>query len=489
MNKSHQIPFKKIVLGLCLIGSIGYGQKQTKEYQETFNAGDETVININTSYADIEFETWNKNQIVVEATIELEGASEEEAEAYFSNGGIEILGNSREIKISTAGNQERFFSANTKGLENIVIEIPDMEPLFLDLQIPDLPEIPEIIRQMPMPPIPPMQFNNFDYEAYKRDGEKYLEEWTKEFEKSFDKEYQEELEAWSKEMESRMHERERAREEMMREREEILEEREELKREAHEARSEAQEARRMAMEAQREIMEEHEDAQHEVRVYKDINVSPNVFYRSSDGQKRNYKIKKTIKVKMPKSTKLKMNVRHGEVKLAENTKNINATLSYARLLASTIDGDKTNIVASYSPVAVQNWKYGELSTNYSEGVDLKEVRSLTLNANSSNVTIERLTKNALIKNDFGLLKIITISDDFKDLNIKIKNGELICKLPITDYEITVEQTESEFQRPDNLNLVSTKQGNLFSYKGYNLRKDSQKSIYIDSEYSEITLQN
>ncbi len=69
-----------------------------------------------------------------------------------------------------------------------------------------------------------------------------------------------------------------------------------------------------------------------------------------------------------------MNVRHGEVKLAENTNNIDATLSHASLLAATIDGDKTMVMASYSPVSVEKWNYGQLHTDYSENVDLKEVK-------------------------------------------------------------------------------------------------------------------
>lgn len=498
MNKLHQVLVKKIVLGLCLLGSFTYGQKHTKEYKETFSVGEETVVDINTSYADIEFDTWNKNQIVVEAIITLEGATEEEAEAYFGEDVIEILGNSKEIKIRTSGGRENFFISHDgpmPPIPPIAIDIPDMEPLFLDLHIPDLPDIPEIIMEMPMPPMPPMHFRNFDYEAYQRDGEAYLKEWTKEFEKSFDKEYQKELEDWGKEMEARVQEREAAREEMMREREDAreeimreredaMQEREEMRREAQEAREEAQEARQRAMEEQRKAAKEYHKSKHQVTIYKDGKETPNVFYGTSDGEKRNYKIKKVIRVKMPKSAKLKMNVRHGEVKLAENTNNINATLSYARLLASTIDGPKTNIVASYSPVAVQYWNYGELSTNYSDRVDLKEVQSLTLNANSSEVTIERLTKSALITNDFGQLNINAIDGNFQDLTIRLKNGALECSLPADDFGIVVNGNDSTLKKPENLSLKNTKQGGEFSFKN---NSSSSKTIVIDSKYSDIVL--
>ncbi|WP_297704690.1 hypothetical protein [uncultured Eudoraea sp.] len=492
MNKLHQIVFKSFALSLCFFTVGSYGQVQSKKYKETFTVGKEAVVNINTSHADIEFSTWNKDQVVVEATIELEGATPEEAEAYFNKGGIKILGNSQEITIKTGGENAWILRGAHSNDNNIIVEIPEMpeiEPLFLDIQIPDIPEIPEIIMEMPpMPPMPPMQFKNFDYAAYEKDGEKYLNEWSKEFEKNFDEKYQKEMEEWGKEMKLRVEEREEAREEMMRDREEMMKEREEMGKESEEMRREVQEERREVMEAQRRIAHEQREVHKNVIISRQGKDSPNIFYRSSDGEERNYKVKKTIKIKMPKSTKLKMNVRHGEVKLAENTRNMNATLSYARLLASTIDGEKTNIVASYSPVSVQRWNYGNLNINFSDEVALKDVNILTLSATSSSVTIDRLLKSAQIKNDLGALRINTIANDFKDLDISIQNGELVCKLPLTPFSITIDGTSSDYSGPSDLKLVSEKNGNSFVHSGYYMQKNTGKSIVIDSRYSDILLQ-
>jgi hypothetical protein len=163
-------------------------------------------------------------------------------------------------------------------------------------------------------------------------------------------------------------------------------------------------------------------------------------------------------------------------------------LSYARLLAYTIDGEKTNIVASYSPVSVQRWNYGNLNINFSEDVALKDVNILTLNATSSDITIDRLLKSAQIKNDLGALRINTIANDFKDLDISVQNGELVCRLPDTPYSITIDGTSSEYSGPSDLKLVSEKNGNSFVHRGYYMQKDSGKSIVIDSRYSDILLQ-
>jgi len=184
-----------------------------------------------------------------------------------------------------------------------------------------------------------------------------------------------------------------------------------------------------------------------------------------------------------------MNVRHGEVKLAENTKNINASLSYASLLASTIDGTNTDIRVSYSPVVVQNWNYGSLSADYSDKVSLKEVKELKLNSVSSNVTIGRIANKAMVTNTFGTLSIDGVSNGFNTIDISMENGELDCKLPETAYVISVNETTSGFKYPSTLKLKSTKNNGKNLHTGYNISKNDGKTIKIDSKYSEVVLKN
>ena len=53
-----------IITGIIfLMGtSIIWGQKRTKTFHENFNVSGDVVLEVNTSYADIEFETWNRKQ-------------------------------------------------------------------------------------------------------------------------------------------------------------------------------------------------------------------------------------------------------------------------------------------------------------------------------------------------------------------------------------------------------------------------------------------
>ncbi|WP_422081138.1 hypothetical protein [Ulvibacterium sp.] len=495
MNKSKRILFNTIGILLCFGLIEVNAQKHTETYNETFVVNDDTVLELNTSHADIEFETWDRDQIGIEAVVTLEGATEEEAQRYFKNDPITIMGNSKRIEIRTNSGNSWSFAPSF----NMVLDIPELEPFIVDIpEIPGIPEIPELAELPEFPPLPVVPFHDFDYEAYKEDGEEYLEKWQKEFGKYFDEEYQERMEEWAERMEARsaerekrhqerMEERERAREERLQAREAAQAERMERMEEAREKRAEAREKRMAAIEARKVERFIYHDSVYPFIAGDSLKRLPNTFYFHSDGEHKNYKVKKTIKIKMPKNTKIKMNVRHGEVKLAENTKNINATLSHAYLWASTIDGDQTDIKVSYSPVSVQKWNYGQLRTNYSENVDLQEVLNLRLSATSSDVSIDHLLKSAFIKSDLGPLHINTVSDNFKELDVTLQNAELICNLPSTAYAIYINGTNSRVDCPDQLKLDRKKNLNTEIVKGYHLDENNKASIVIHSKYSNILL--
>ena len=197
MKQSKQAVSKLLLMaGVIGITSAVTGQ-ESRTYRENFKVNPDVVVELNTSYADIEFETWNKNEVLVEATVELQGASAEEAVAYFGKEGVEILGNSSEVQVRTQAERWEFHFANNmdfnfEDFDVVVPEIPDVAPMVAEI----MEQLPQIVSMPPMPPMPPMPKKGFDYEAYKKDGEKYMKKWQKEFEKEFDEEYREEFEAW-----------------------------------------------------------------------------------------------------------------------------------------------------------------------------------------------------------------------------------------------------------------------------------------------------
>ncbi len=483
MNKSRQTSFKTLVTILCLI-SMGwaYGQKETKTYNETFSVGKDAVLNIDTSHADIEFETWAKNEVAIEAVIEIAGATEEEAKRYFEKESFEILGNSQKVVIKTKGSNKWLFGDSTTDLQNFKFEMPElpnMEGFEMAFEIMELPEIAE------MPELPDGLVPHFDYHAFKENGEAYMKEWKKEFDKSFGKEYQKKMEDWGKKLEERQKERAEKREEHLRKIEIRAAEREKQMEERVEERVKRIEE---AQKRREENASRKNDRNRSLFISRDDSDEPNIFYFSSDGENKNYKVKKTIKIKMPKGLKIKMNVRHGEVKLADNVWHMDAQLSHSSLWAASIDGDKTTIKTSYSPINVDRWYLGNLQASYSENVNLNEVFDIKLNTTSSNVNIDKLIKTAFINNNFGQLTIGSVTKDFTNLDVTLQNAELDFNVPNVAFDIYVNGTSSTFTSPANITLERTKNHNNIVHKGYHINKNGERSIVINSKYSEVKLQ-
>lgn len=476
MNRLCKTVSAQLIIVLGLIMPLGlFAQKESKTYEERYNVSEDAVLEINTSYADIEFETWGKDEVSITATITLEGATEEEAQDYFNANPIEILGNSKAISITSKSKNNRFFALEGTEFEfdhnDMHIEIPEVASFVMNM--PQVAPFPE------MPPLPQTDAFIFDHEAFEKDGEKYMKEWQKKFVKSFDKEHQKQLEEWAEKIEERAEEMEQR-----------IEERNEQRIKRMEERAVEMEERLKEREAARaKQMVKRDSIRKRFFVRRDsLRSAPSIFYLNRNEGPKNYKIKKTIKISLPKSTRIKMDVRHGEVKLAANTKNLNAKLSHSSLWAERIDGEETNVRASYSPVTVRQWTHGQLSTSYSEQIFLAQVAQLQLETVSSDVTIEKLLKSALIKNNFGAVHILELDPDFTELDISLKNAELSLALPQVASDIYIKGNSSTLSKPKELSLNKSNNGSTTINKGYHLKNNSGRSIMITADYSEIVVE-
>lgn len=471
----------RFLLLSCLFGSVAAFGQQSKTYKETFKVDPEVSVALNTSHADIEFETWNRNEVVVEAVITLEGASEEEAAAYFESGGLKIMGSSSLVEIKTGAEPAWGLRFNAQDMEGFEFAIPEIHIPEFDFTMENI-VIPEVVIPE-MPPVPPVP--DFDHEAYEKEGEAYMKRWQEAFKEKFTPEFQQRMEEWSErievrteELQKRMEERQAELEERAAAREEEraarMEERERVREQAMKAREDAAKVRQMAREVERKARADADRS----RVF---------FMRGAEGD-RNFSIKKTIRIKMPKNAKLKLNVRHGEVKLAENAHNMQATLSYARLLASTIDGDQTNVSVRYSPVAVKAWNGGRLSADFSTDVRLEVVGKLDLAATSSDVTIAKLLRQAHIRNNLGGLQIQNVAQDFSTMEISVQNGKVECQLPETPYVIRVANHASNVAYPKGVVWEGGRAAVTGNRQGYCQQADAGRSVVINASYSDVKLQ-
>lgn len=447
-----------------------YGQKESKNYSERFTVNKDVTIDLNTSHTDVVLETWDKNEVAVEGLIEVEGVTKEEAEKYFKNWGFEALGNSGRVTVQTKPGS---WLSGGRGMEVLAPGDVDFE---FDFEFPDLPDVEPIISEWdeitPLPSVPfePFPDISFDYEAYKKDGDKYLDKWKKEFHKNFDKDFKSKLEGWKKEVEAH---KEAHKDGVEKQRRIIKIERDKM------------------LKGHEKMRDEHKKMMGKARVFSHTPKAPgkaSVYYFRSGDEDKNAKVKKVITIKMPKGAKLNINVRHGEVKLAENIKDIQATLSHTRLLASRIEGERTRIEASYSPVSVGYWNQGQLNVNYVNEVALEKVKDVAISSTSSDVFIGTLMGDASIKGDFGSLRIQNIASDFKKLNIYLANADAVIALPDAAFDFSCNASNSKLRFPEQLRVEITRKDGNQLVKGYYKQKNSQKNIVLTATYSDVVVE-
>tara|TARA_R110002049_G_scaffold12343_1_gene55465 strand:+ start:9329 stop:10846 length:1518 start_codon:yes stop_codon:yes gene_type:complete len=504
------------MLSFFIAGSLFAQEKRTKVSQ-SIKVDKEVAIDLNTSYTNIIFDTWNKNVVEVEAYIEGKNLSKEELQDALKSWNVDIDASTNNVSISTEDNTPHVWASNYSHndnnivkvvLEELKFELADLpeiigESLGLNFEIPTIPDLPEM-PEMPELPKLPEGVNNihFDYGAYQEEGEKYLEEYTKKFEKMYGDDYAKKMEAWGEKFGKEWGEKygkdmeawgkkfgekfngedyakkmeawgERFAAQMERQAEMI---------EAQVERTQAQKERvaeqKERILAQKELIEKQHEAHAKER--EKLADKRRVLVEKLVNKESHSKVKKTIKIKMPKGAKLKVNVRHGELEFAANIDNLKANLSYTKFTANSINGSSTSINASYSPVYVAHWNLGELNLKYVKKAELRNVKNMVLNSNSSNVTIDNLSGNAIIDGSIGDLKILEIDDAFINLNIIIQNSDAIIVLPKVSHNLQYKGAYSTFYHPKN------KSGkNVSSFSNNNL--ESNKTIVVNAKYSNITM--
>lgn len=547
-NKYKQMKglhIKTAILFFFSVFIIGAQQKLEK-ISKSVNASSDVTIDLNTSYTNIEIDTWNKNEVEVVAYIESSEVNKEELQDILRDWDVTVEGSGGQITIRARGGNNHgswnFSHVNEEvmnAMEHLKFELADMPeiphmPNMLELpemnfEMPEMPELPEL------PELPEgVHSVNFDSKAYEKEGEAYLERWAQEYEDKYGKEYKEKMKAWAKEFSKLDFDSYSAKMEKWGEKfgkdfgekfgkdmekwgeefsklfdekwakdmekwgeefgekfgksmekwgEEFSEKMEEREKRMEE-RSEQMEARREEMknrieERKEERKEQLERRKEEIEQRMEERLARRDELRARLSNMKDDKVKRTIKIKMPKDAKLKVNVRHGELKFSSVIQNLRADLEHTRLAATHIDGSDTSINASFSNIFVNKWTDGELELNYVEDAIVQNVETLLLNSNSSNIGIDYLNGSAIINGSFGDLNINAINNSFTNLNIILENSDARIKLPKTDYNVVFKGNRSKF------NNEST---NSKTIKNYPNGTSGGKTILVNAKYSNVIMQ-
>lgn len=292
--------FKILILLFSFTASI-QAQQFVKPLQE-FKVGSNTEVSIQASYAEIEIVEWSKNKVEVEGIMDIQGLPEDEAQAIFDSWDISAQANADKISIRSSSSNfgnEYFFINSDKYIGNVVVDVPDVSARVIDMidsihfVLPEFENFPDISFEIDQN----FQFSGdsiaFDYEEFQKNSE-YLMQWQEE--------NKEQMKIIKKELKE-------SQAEMAKQQKLMQKEIKEMQREAME------EARIHAREAQKQVREE----QHRMRE-EQIKVREEHQRAVSSAREREYevkriiekrqkvKIKKTLRIKVPRNAKLEMDV-------------------------------------------------------------------------------------------------------------------------------------------------------------------------------------
>jgi len=285
----------KILILLFSFSLSSYAQQFTKPLQE-FKVGSNTEISIEASYAEIEIIEWNKNKVEVEAIMSVQGLPEDEAQDIFDNWDISAQANSDKISIRSSSSNfgnEYFFINSDKYVGNVVVDVPEISARVIDMidsihfVLPEFENFPDINFEMDQN----FQFTGdsiaFDYDEFQKNSA-YLVEWQEE--------NKEQMKVIKKELKE-------SQAEIAREQKKMQKEIREIQREAME------EARLHAREAQVEMREAQNQAREErTRVVAESAREREYEVKRILENRQKVKIKKTLRIKVPKNAKLEMDV-------------------------------------------------------------------------------------------------------------------------------------------------------------------------------------
>ncbi|AVR45716.1 hypothetical protein C7S20_10880 [Christiangramia fulva] len=463
---------KIIKLNLALVFLLfitAGGYAQTKKLSKTYNTSPDVSVSIDSRHTNVIIENWDKSQVQIEATLEGKNASKEEIQKMLDAWELKTSGSDSSVKIESGGGL--YGSMN--------MPLPDMDMSGLKEPLSQLPGILEplmnnlgpLLANISENPLPPefaekMKDMKFDYEAYKKDGDKYLEKWEANFEKKFGKDFEKKMEKWAEKMEKDS---------------EKFDKEYEKKMEAWgEKFGKDMEAWGEEFGKQMESWGEEFGRQMEAQYG---NSESNVIIINGD----EVKSKRTIRIKVPKDAKLDLNVRHGELKLSSNVKNLKADISHSRLSANRISGKNTNIKVAYSPVKIGVWEYGVLSTQFVKNCSIDKVVSIKLDSNSSDILINELQKTGVLSGSFGKLDINNLGAGFETLNISLENSDLELSVPDTAFSFSYNGTQSSIKYPKSMELKSKKSYDNEMLNGFNKSRDGNANITIKANFSDVLL--
>ncbi len=414
--KSHTIFL--LIFGLAISGT--YAQKLTKSAKQEFMVKAGTVIVLNSKYTNIEFELTDQDKVLVEAVMEIQGASKEELNDYFGKWDFKANRQNNTIHINSVLKSDLSSSMNKNGYyQGYFLDKDQHESIQSDIK--NKKKKGHSLKEKNQDSN--SNYNEQDYsfnnEAYIEKGDAYLNKW---------------------EQETGNNAAPRWKNKSKQERIALIE-----KIKANKSNSNSNKKIIPPV-----LVKENIKTKLKLKVKPEKTVLPEVNVRVFS--EKRIAINKTLKIKIPKYAQLQIEVRHGKITFKSSITNLKANLSHVLLEAGTIDGSKTSIKAAYTNFEIETWKSGYLETNFSEFTLIKQVEDMKLISNTSTVAIDLVSKNFEAKGNFKLLDI-EIASTIKEVLIDVEDSKKVwIKLPEIDYNLSYKGTDTKLIAPNKFAL-------------------------------------
>ncbi len=468
--------YKNILTVFVLAASVSVvAQKQSKDFTEKFAVNKDVKVEINASNAEINVSTWNKNEVLIQATIEIDGLTKKEAEKYLKNYQFEALGNSSKVKITAGGNNSFRFADN----DFIIFNKDNF--VMPDIVIPDF-EMPEIVMPDMNITIPDIDFENifidlddieFDFDQYDKDGKDYFFVWkdnAKKIKIKSKKEWEDfkktkEYKKWRKEMKANN---------------------EKIKKELAKARKEynntdvekiIRESLEKAKKAMKEIdMDKIKKDFDKVRKDYHKNFKNSFIFDTGSDEliinDKKVKIKKKITIKVPKGATFDLNTRHCKVKLPKTK--ASGKVSYGSFDANGLDGGDLKIY--YAPVNINTLHTTTLSLNNVTDAKIASVTNTTLTSDSGSLEVDEVFSNVHLESSFGELVITKLNSGLKNFNLILKQSEAEIDGKLLGKNF-ISVVESYGDKNDKSNFNGS----------FTIKSKKEGLVYIKGKYSTLKL--
>ena len=423
------------LLVLLLLAPFLIFSQQKRVSTESFDVEKSPIIILDLSHSTVIIETWNKNTVEVKTTLTYDEEDKQALNEAFDASEIIVLGNSKRVEITSRKNR----NAKSNGVGFFQTPVPPNPPKSPN---PPLP---------PKPPKPLLEID-FDYEAFKEQGREYLEK------------FKEQLDSTN------------LRETMLVWRDELKNFRDDLK-------------------DLRNDQKDNRSFQDSLRQYAHVirkNIKPWVeefregYQEAKNSWMMKQSVKRVIEIKVPKSAKFEMNLRHSKMEVS-SLHNVDANLSYSGLQLDTATGQNSKIVMSYSTLSINSAESLNLDINYSKEVDLKKVDQLNVTSKMSELKIGSIQNQAIIKGTYGNLHIDRIDDDFSLIDIYLEKSSADLKLPSDkNFRFYAKSSNSKIQLNSEFDFKMTKSFEDVIYTNTTPKKTSQ-IFNITANYSNLKL--